>query len=159
MCYRADNLEKLCKHCSAPPRKSSLHFAVGKIAFRNEVLPRFEFGLPDSESGVLTVTPQDRYHNMLKDNSIRLHVCTIASQDNSKRKCATSIIVTDCTRLLDFWVCFSFEIAPEPPDRKAETIAIRLSALKMILPDETGQEDEPPLIHAVSTGVFHFWCI
>ena len=26
----------------------------------NKVLPRFELGSPDSESGVLTVTPQDR---------------------------------------------------------------------------------------------------
>ena len=25
-----------------------------------KVLPRFELGLPDSESGVITVTPQDR---------------------------------------------------------------------------------------------------
>ena len=28
---------------------------------RKKVLPRFELGLPDSESGVLTVTPQDRW--------------------------------------------------------------------------------------------------
>ena len=26
-----------------------------------KVLPRFELGLPDSESGVITVTPQDRW--------------------------------------------------------------------------------------------------
>ena len=40
----------------------------GEYIFKNsailrvpkKVLPRFELGLPDSESGVITVTPQDR---------------------------------------------------------------------------------------------------
>ena len=31
-----------------------------KNGWSQKVLPRFELGLPDSESGVLTVTPQDQ---------------------------------------------------------------------------------------------------
>ena len=35
-------------------------FAATSFFFNKKVLPRFELGLPDSESGVITVTPQDQ---------------------------------------------------------------------------------------------------
>ena len=61
--YGADGRRfESCTGCYAISFATNLTWGPGQLLHsecKKKVLPRFELGLPDSESGVITVTPQD----------------------------------------------------------------------------------------------------